>query len=227
MAQYEVNIGARVKSSDGKKLGSIEKLIVLPDEQHRVTGFILGKGIISESKIVDAALVSATDEQGITLSKTAQEVHELPALVHQQLVQASDDVSYGIGFGTVVAPGTGGQPMLRGDTGGQFAHTGAESFYMPAPIGEVVTENISNIDVNAVLISEGTDVVGSDGKKVGHVDEVFVENRLLTGILVRAGFLLHHDVRIPMSLVAGVAEKHFRLNVTADEAERLSRESAS
>ena len=97
---------------------------------------------------------------------------------------------------------------------------------MPAPIGGIIAENFSNVGAEAVLISEGTDVVGSDEKKIGHVDEVFVEQRRLTGFLVRAGFLLHHDVRIPMTLVAGVTQNHIRLNVTADEAERLSRESA-
>ena len=51
MGQHEVNVGARVKSRDGKKLGTIKQLIVHPGT-YRVDGFILGKGILSEHKIV-------------------------------------------------------------------------------------------------------------------------------------------------------------------------------
>ena len=66
MGQHEVNVGARVKSRDGKKLGTVEQLIVHPGT-YRVDGFILGKGILSEPKIVEANLVTATDKEGIVL----------------------------------------------------------------------------------------------------------------------------------------------------------------
>ena len=51
MAQHEVNLGTRVTSRDGKKLGVIEKLIVHP-ASYRVDGFILGKGFLADEKIV-------------------------------------------------------------------------------------------------------------------------------------------------------------------------------
>jgi uncharacterized protein YrrD len=226
MAQYEVNIGARVKSRDGKKLGSIDKLICHPDE-NRVDGFILGKGTIHEAKIVDASLVAATDEHGIVLNIDARAVSSLPVLVHEQRIKSSGSLSYGVGYGYGMGygqadvQGSGEQWFIRGNSGGQLAHTGSESLYMQAPIGDVVTENITNLDANAVVISEGTDVFGTDGKKVGHVGEIFVEKRHITGILVRAGWLFHHDVRVPMSMVAGLSHARVRLNVTAAEAEHL------
>lgn len=219
MAQHEVNIGANVRSQDGKKLGSVEQLIVHPDA-NRVDGFILGQGIIHEAKIVDADLVATTDEHGIVLSIDAHHVSSLPAVLHQQRIKSSGTLDYGTGFGAVGVQGTGDQWRLQGTSGGQLPNTGSESLFMQAPIGDVVTENISNLDANAVSIGEGTDVIGSDGKKVGHVDEIFVEERHITGILVRAGWLFHHDVRIPMSLVAGLSHNRVRLNVTAAEAER-------
>ena len=56
-----------------------------------------------------------------------------------------------------------------------------------------------------VTISEKTEVIGSDGEKVGNVDEIFVEERHITGVLVRAGRVLHHDVRVPRwSMMAGL-----------------------
>ena len=66
-------------------------------------------------------------------------------------------------------------------------------------------------------------MIGSDGEKVGNVDEIFVEERHITGVLVRAGRVLHHDVRVPRSMIAGLTHQRIRLNVTAEEAERQSK----
>ena len=80
MGQHEVNVGARVKGRDGKKLGSVEQLIVHPGT-YQIDGFILGKGFLSEPKIVNADLVTATDKEGIVLSMNSDEASELPTLI--------------------------------------------------------------------------------------------------------------------------------------------------
>jgi hypothetical protein len=59
---------------------------------------------------------------------------------------------------------------------------------------------------------------------VGNVDEIFVEERHITGVLVRAGRVLHHDVRVPRSMFAGLTHLRIRLNVTAEEAARQSKD---
>ena len=215
MGQHEVNVGARVRSRDGKKLGVIKQLMVHPGT-YRVDGFILGKGILAEEKIVAADLVTATDASGLVLGIDKANVAELPTVIHEQLLRSSGPIY-----------DTGNQWVLRGPSGGQLPNTGAESFYMQAPIGTVSTQNVSNLSGDHVMISEGTDVFGSDGEKVGHVDEIFVEDRQISGILVRAGRLLRHDVRIPRSMIAGMSHLRIRLNVTADEAERLSKQDES
>jgi uncharacterized protein YrrD len=228
MAEHEVNVGARVKSHDGKKLGVVKELIVDPKE-NRIDGFILGQGIRKGDKIVRRGLVAETSAKGVVLSIDAAEADNLPAVIHEQLVRGSEALTYGAGYGgagygTVGVGGSSDQVFLRGPSGGQFPHTGTESFFAQAPIGNVVTENISNIPTDRVAISEGTDVYGSDGEKIGHVDEVFVDDqRQIAGILVRAGRVFHHDVHIPSSLIAGLTHDRIRLNVTAEEAERQSR----
>jgi uncharacterized protein YrrD len=213
MGQHEVNVGARVKSRDGKNLGVIKQLIVHP-ATYRIDGFILGKGILSDETIVTADLVTNSNEKGLTLAIDKDAVANLPTVIHEQRLRASGqhDIS-----------GTGGdQWFLRGPSGGQLPHTGTESFYQ-APIGNFAAENITNLDANHVLISEGTDVVGSDGKKFGHVDEIFVDDeRQISGVLVRAGRVLPHDVRVPRSMIAGLSHLRIRLNVTAEEAQRQS-----
>jgi uncharacterized protein YrrD len=212
MAQHEVNVGAPVKSRDGKKLGVIKQLIVQP-ETYRVNGFILGKGVLSDEHIVAADFVTATDRSGLVLAIDKASVTELPTVIHEQLLRSSGPLY-----------DTGNHWVLRGPSGGQLPNTGAESFYMQAPLGSVSTQNVSNLSGDHVMISEGTDVFGSDGKKVGQVDEIYVEDRQITGVLVRAGRLRHHDVRIPRAMIAGMSHQRIRLNVPAEEAERQSKQ---
>ena len=52
-------------------------------------------------------------------------------------------------------------------------------------------------------------------------DEIFVEKRIITGVLVRAGRLLHHDVRIPRSMIAGLSHQRIRLTVTAEDGKQI------
>jgi uncharacterized protein YrrD len=92
MGQHEVNIGARVKGRDGKKLGTVEQLIVHP-ETFRIDGFILGKGILSEPKIVEADLVTATGKEGIVLTMDAKEATNLTTLIHQQLLRGAEPIN--------------------------------------------------------------------------------------------------------------------------------------
>ena len=223
MGQHEVNVGARVKGRDGKKLGSIEQLIVHP-QSYRVDGFILGKGVLSEPKIVDANLVTATDKDGIVLSTDADEASKLPTLITQQLLRGGAPLSSGYGYYSQTGVHTGAdQWYLQGPSGGQLPNTGSQSWVHQAPIGSAATENVSNLSRDLVVIGEKTDVIGSDGEKVGHVNEIFVEERHITGVLVRAGRVLRHDVRVPRSMIAGLTHQRIRLNVTAEEVERQSK----
>jgi uncharacterized protein YrrD len=70
------------------------------------------------------------------------------------------------------------------------------------------------------MISHGTEVVASDGRKVGTVAEIFVTpDGKVTGFVVKAGFLFKRDVVIPIEWVAEIGEKHIRLKMTADDTE--------
>src|SRR5206468_11610224 len=98
---------------------------------------------------------------------------------------------------------------------------GTAPFFFEAPVGNVEAQNISNLPEDSVLIDKGVEVIGSDGKKVGHIDELIVDDeRRVTAFVVKSGWLFKHDVRIPLSAIADRAHDHVRLNVTAEEAER-------
>lgn len=223
MALHELNIGARAVSSDGQDVGQIAKLILHP-ESNEIEGFLLDPGLFGGHRIVEASFITETDEFGVTLSLAADEVPTLPAFAHEQLLRMPGNVTYAVsGIGLAETAGSGQQWMVHGSRGGGLPATGMPPFFGQAPMGVVHTLNVSNLSENVVLVSEGTDVVGSDGRKVGTVDEVMLddENRVV-GLLVRAGWLLKHDVELPMTMVESVTADQIRLNVHGEDAEIYS-----
>ncbi|MGI8485416.1 MAG: DUF2382 domain-containing protein [Thermomicrobiales bacterium] len=62
-------------------------------------------------------------------------------------------------------------------------------------------------------LSEGMDVVGSDGDKVGDITEISSDH-----FVVKKGFFFPHDYYIPTSAIASVDGNKVYLNMTKDEA---------
>ena len=221
MCAHKVDIGAKVTSSDGKDVGNVEKLMLRGDS-NQVGGFILSKHLFGTEKIVPARLVANSTEHEVTLSVSSSEAEKLSNVVHTQMVDAPGELTYGIGLGGLVdTAGTGGKWVVRGSSGGQYPHTGSEAFFFEAPIGNVEVENISSLPEGALLISDGTDVVDSEFKKIGRVDEVVLDGDTVTAIIVKAGFIFKHDLQIPVSMIAGASSDHIRLTISADEAEQM------
>ncbi|MEZ4496256.1 MAG: PRC-barrel domain-containing protein [Thermomicrobiales bacterium] len=221
MCAHKVDIGAKVTSSDGKDVGNVEKLMLRGDS-NQVGGFILSKHLFGTEKIVPARLVANSTEHEVTLSVSSAEAEKLSNVVHTQMVDAPGELTYGIGLGGLVdTAGTGGKWVVRGSSGGQYPHTGSEAFFFEAPIGNVEVENISSLPEGALLISDGTDVVDSEFKKIGRVDEVVLDGDTVTAIIVKAGFIFKHDLQIPVTMIAGASSDHIRLTISADEAEQM------
>jgi len=221
MCAHKVDIGAKVTSSDGKDVGNVEKLMLRGDS-NQVGGFILSKHLFGTEKIVPARLVASSTEHEVTLSVSSAEAEKLSNVVHTQMVDAPGELTYGIGLGGLVdTAGTGGKWVVRGSSGGQYPHTGSEAFFFEAPIGNVEVENISSLPEGALLISDGTDVVDSEFKKIGRVDEVVLDGDTVTAIIVKAGFIFKHDLQIPVTMIAGASSDHIRLTISADEAEQM------
>ncbi len=223
MSQYELHIGAHVKSKDGKGLGTILRLIVHPDT-NRVDGFLLGKGHFSSNWIVAVGQVESADPDNVVLKVDAEEAKKLPVYIHEQIVRAPGDLVYqdrwGMQYGTA---GTGDHWVMRSPDSSTLSPTDSGSLFATSPIGTVEAQNLDDLPTDSVLISKGTEVVGSDGHKVGHVDEIFADSQSgITGFRVKAGHVITHDLNVPMSLVAGISHARVRLNVSAAYAIRES-----
>lgn len=217
----QITMGMDVLSANGDKIGSVEKVVV-DSSTKSINKIIVSSGMINKHhKIVDIDMVRDAGN-GLRIDLNQSQFDELPDFVQERFTTADNDSVNALPFAQPNAGGAGfylfGAPNVgRGYEGSQ------DSFFDAAPADAPIIEDRSNLLDTDVVITEGTDVIGSDGEKVGTVDEiVYAEDGTLSGFVVKAGFLLTHDVRVPINWVAETGGKHIRLNVPAAEAESKS-----
>jgi uncharacterized protein YrrD len=218
-ARMIINLGADVLSRDGDKVGSVGR-IVLDANTKAIHKFIIEGGFLSnERRIADVDMVTSADSNSVHLDLTSDQVGELPNFVEQQFSAVSEDDFNALPF---VQPNAGGAGMyLYGAPAVGRGYEGTrDSFFNSAPADAPAVQNVSNLEETDVLISEGTDVYGADGEKVGSVDEVVMDSSgQIRGFLVKSGVIFKTDVRIPIDLVDNAGGDRITLSVTGAEAE--------
>jgi uncharacterized protein YrrD len=207
MSSNQIAIGADVLSKEGDSIGQVKHLVVDAND-NRVTGLVADKGIFDEGRIVSVDYVTSITEKGVTLSLSTNDAKGLPGFVKHEYFQFRDAATIG-----GLSGGSGGLPS-----------TGATMFYPQPVVGGVVAQQVSPLEESDVVLDHGTDVVSADGHKIGKVDEILYGDEMkVTGFVVKAGFLFHHDITVPLDWVAGMAHDHVRLNVPKDVAETAKR----
>lgn len=215
----KIDLGTDVFGSDGEKVGTVERVVV-DSNTKQIHKFIVHRGFLThDDKLVDIDMVSAQDADGLRLDLTSDEVNELPDYVEERFVQIPEQDRDTLPFILPNAMGAGaylyGAPNIgRGYEGSQ------DSFFDTAPSVAPVIEDESNIPETDVMISEGTDVYGADGDKVGSVGEILVsDDGAINGFIVSKGFIFKKDVRVPIDWVETADGSEIRLNVTSAQAE--------
>lgn len=217
----KIELGKDVIASDGEKIGTVDRL-VLDTETNELRKFVVHKGFIfSEDRIADIEMVTGLDDDGnVRLSVPSTDDRALPPFVEETYRVASEDEATHLGYGSYMntapyAPiwyAPGGATGSYQPGGGPFFH-GAETT-------SGVLETRSNLPDDTMSLDTGTDVVGSDGDKVGEVDEILTDaDGHVSGFVVKSGFIFKTDVHIPMSAVESITGSHIMLNMTGDEAE--------
>lgn len=220
----QIEFGDEVYSSDGAKLGTVVGLVINAQNE-RVQGIVLGEGLFNQDeRLVEISAVTATGNKRVQLSTTEANAAKFPPFVRTDYVERPRTPPPG----EVILPAGGvGGPVFYDSSltaTGYTNYPGTDSFFDPAPIDPPVVETRSNLSELDVVLRQGRDVVGSDGNKIGSIDEVLLDDSgAITGFVVQAGFLFHHDLSIPASAVSEYDDERVVLNVTSDEADRTYR----
>lgn len=215
----DIELGKPVVTEDGKQIGSVDALIFDPRSKELVQLLVKQGSLLSKDRIAAIQEIANIDQDGtVHLSIPSTMADQLPPFVEREVVEIKPN-EYPT-LPPAFAGGSGGNMLYWGIGTPGLGYDPTSSFFEPAPINPPETEMRSNIDESLVMIKSGTDVVGSDGDKVGTVDQVlYNEDGELTGFVVKAGFLFHHDVQIPANWIDTVTSDKVRLNVTSDEAQ--------
>jgi len=213
-----IPLGQDVYSSDNKKVGTVSKVVMDADNKE-VKQFVIGSGFFThEDKLVDHSMVASSGNEGVVLNIPAATVHKLPNLVtteHLEPRRPLDTVDRSLGY----ADALGGRTIVDATPDlGRGYEGAAGSFFDPAPLNPPIEETERNIPDIDVTLGKGTDVISSDGKKLGTVDEILFDNMGNTsGFIVESGLIEKHHFRIPIDWVGEVDDNKVHLTVTAEK----------
>jgi uncharacterized protein YrrD len=214
MASHEVRIGSTVHTSDNKNVGEVHQLVI--DPKTRLVNSLVAK-ISGAERMIDVELIASSNQDGVWLSIPQFRAEVLPPFVHETVTHVTDWRNIAFGAGPVTSMGSTGGAVAYGP--GQYGSPVSQPFFSTAPIGTVVTETVSDVPEGDTSVGKGTEVRGSDNKKIGHVhDVIFDDEEQITGFLVKSGFIFHKDEEIPISAISFIGHDHVRLNISADEA---------
>lgn len=79
---------------------------------------------------------------------------------------------------------------------------------------------MSDEPVSWLLIEEGWEVVGADGKTIGRVEQVQADADIFSGLIVSTGVLGKPRI-VPAEAVAEIADDRVRLSLSSEAADRL------
>ena len=215
MAVGQLHLGTKVRTSDGHDIGDVDQLVVKGGST-QLESIVIDKGMFHNGRIVPMSLIASADENGVQLSIDKNTAENLPEYITEQFIQNRGYTSFGLPSGAHAnLQGSGNTWILEGSGGGQIPSTGEPSIIMSPVMGNLVTEQVSSISEDNVVIGEGTDVRDSDGETIGTIKEVILdETNNAVGVIVQAGRFFHHDVHIQKEWIVAGTNDYVRLNVT-------------
>jgi uncharacterized protein YrrD len=214
----DVRLGSSVFSSDGKRVGKVDGLVIDPDSKSMLE-IIVHQGLVfSTDRIIDVMYIDRIDEVGaVHLTVDADKADRMPPLVTRDYAVASSVRSAPIPATIGRGPTTIDPLMWRSGPAGRGMQSSSEAEYLVAVASAAPVEVRSDLPDESVVIDSGTDVVTADGEKIGTVDDVlYDEAGTLTGFIVKAGRFHHHDITVTISNVAAMTKTYVRLKVDAE-----------
>jgi len=214
----DLGLGKRVNSSDGQHVGHVDGFVVNYSTRD-IESFVVRSGVFLEhDRFVSLDLIDQIGPDGIvTLKISAPEVKKLPEFTERNFVAPTPEDLESMPQAWS-STGPGALPVYFGTASDALGFRSSGMSKEAAQRDAARYETESNLPSQDIVIDRGTDVITSDGKKLGTVDDVITgADGRVSGYIVQAGFLFHHDVAIQAEMIETIGEGHVRLRVTAEE----------
>ena len=223
----ELTKGKDIRTRDGEKVGSIER-VVLDPETKEVTHVVIEKGFLfTETKVVPISMLGADTEEGITL-REAEYLDDLAPFRETDYIPAGLETEE-------TRERAEKKPVEKAE---EYPAQFAPRYYWYPPVGvgwwrglgtatyvepEYVRTVEFNIPEGTVALEEGAAVISTDDKHVGDVEEILTdpqENRA-THFVISMGVLLQERKLVPTQWVSTILEREVYLSVSSDLIEGL------
>jgi uncharacterized protein YrrD len=195
MTMSNIQLGSAVTSSDGQTIGKVDKVVV--DAKSRtLVALILAEDWNRDSdRILALDQIASVDESG--------HVHTTITLEEAKELK--------VFLKTTLVTQRSGMPSSMGMFNMEYSHN---------------LEVVTDVDSELLIIERNRDVVDGELEKLGELDEVaFGEGGKITGIVVRTGFIRHHEIPIPLEEIGGVGARYVRVTISKDEFEKRKSQS--
>ena len=213
--------GADVYSSDGAKLGKLDRVILDP-ETKEVTHIVIEKGLLFKTnKVVSIDNVNSENKDRITLLGPQRDLDDYQDFEETHYVSA-DETDYPAADVPTAGVTTSYWYPPTGLAWWRVASPAVDMPYNPV-MPAYVTRTKQNIPEGTVALEEGTKVMSKDGKHVGNIEQVIVdsEDNRVTHFVVDEGVLFKERKLIPVLWISEIDEDAVYLSTTAKVLERL------
>lgn len=214
----DVRLGAPVFGVAGESVGHVSGLVVNAGTK-RATSILIDSGLLDrEQHIVGVSAIQRVDADGLHLDQTAKSVDNDSTDFDSEEIALPQRVAPPTTF--IPAAGVGGpvyadEPTLPG----RFPDD--SSFFEMAPLDPPPIEIFSNLGENEVRLDKGTDILASDGHKVGEAESFTLGDMgLVEQVAVSEGFLGRKHASFPLKDIGefGTNKVHLKLSKEAAEA---------
>lgn len=215
--KLELKEGTSVFTSDGEEVGKINRFVLDP-VTNEVTHIVIQRGwLLPEDKVLPFEMVGSATEEKVVLNEDVKDFDQLPPFEETHFVEVPEE-----GERSAVSK----RPSYRYTPAyywypphGFIGYPGyGLGYYAWPPV-----ETQRNIPENTIPLREGANVMSSDGKHVGDIEQLFVEpdSNRTTHFLISQGLLFKDHKLVPSQWVRSVEEDKVHLTVSSHFLERL------
>jgi nucleotide-binding universal stress UspA family protein/uncharacterized protein YrrD len=209
----DISIGADVVGKEGK-LGEVHRIVV-DARTDTITDLVVKHGrFFGTERILPLGQVSRVEGGVIHVDLDEKSFEALDGYSDDRL--RAPDPSY------VGPPGFRNEDFLMDVTvaeGPTIGLAGGPTPVLGYPSGEQITPD----DTVRPTVDPGDNVLDSTGEKVGEVHSISFDTQTgaPTHLVIRSGFLFHHDTEVPGSYIKEIEDDGILLNVTKSDLEKL------
>lgn len=197
----EYKDGTSVYTIDGKKAGSLRRVVIDPKTKE-VTHIVIEKGLLfKDDKVVPVENVASTSEDKVSLTCSENELKEMSPLDIERYVPLDET--------------NGGVQRFDPMAGGVYGN-------LPVPT-RTIKEVKRTISDELIALKEGAPVISADDQHVGNIEHLFTEPQTgkITHFLISQGSLAKTRKSIPYEWVKMITDEEVDLTVDAKLLEGL------